>query len=162
MLLSVFVGSGLQLFILTMIALSKFLFPWIETRIWGLFPEVCMYVVTLTCFVQGVSIGCCTYYVSCSTCHHFCLSSSSVFACLGFLSPPNRGALMTAVVVSCGASDCNFCPEAQAPQSLQHSPPPLPPLPPAPPSSFLLILQVLYVFLSFVCGYYSARLYKSE
>ena len=82
-----------------------------------------MYVVMFTCFVQGVSIGCCAYYVSCSACRHFCLSSSSVFACLGLLSPPNRGALMAAVVVSCGASDCNSGPEAQAPQPLQHSSP---------------------------------------
>ena len=72
MLLSVVVGSGSQLFCMTFITLGKSSFDFSSVR-------------------SRPAIG--------MSCDFPCHSCSIVFACLGFLSPSNRGALMTAVLV---------------------------------------------------------------
>ena len=78
------------------------------------------------------SIGLCTM----DTCYCY-ISLVVVFACLGFLSPPNRGAFMTAVLV-CYPIDTILT-------IIIH---------------YCIFSQILYVFLGSIAGYTSARLYK--
>ena len=77
MLLSVVIGSGAQLFCMTFITLG----------------EQFLTSLSLLCPSRGTTSPDCRVT-------SLCPCRSVVFACLGFLSPSNRGALMTAVLVN--------------------------------------------------------------
>ena len=103
----------------------------------------------------------CLLYIYMST--EVTLYVSVVFACLGFLSPANRGSLVTCVFYSLSAAYCYTCGMVRLSRvcvcvvfaCLGF-------LSPANRGSLMTCVLVLYVCLGTPAGYVSARIYKSK